>query len=58
MSDTELEYLNNKKENNEIPNQIESILKDIIFDKEEIENIKGKEKNYFLIHIQILMKKI
>ena len=47
MSDTELEYLNNKKENNEIPNQIESILKDIIFDKEELENIKKKEKNIF-----------
>ena len=47
MSDTELEYLNNKKENNEIPNQIESILKDIIFDKEELENIKKKEKKIF-----------
>ena len=47
MSDSELDYLNNKKENSEIPNHIESILKDIIFDKEELENIKKKRKKNF-----------
>ena len=35
MLKTELENLNDEIKKNEIPNQIESILKEIIFDHEE-----------------------
>ena len=43
MLKTEFENLNNEIKNNEIPNQIESMLKEIIFDNEEINEIKKRE---------------